>query len=296
MHRTHVEDHTMGRTLQNLISKKHGSSVSGWACKMCMDACSTCVFKRRKRTRVAGLRPILTKNFGTRGQIDLIDYSATPDGPCKCLLTYCDHGIKIANARPLTTKHLMAVASALQSMFGVTGSPDILQSDNGGEFANIAQSSKTMHFTQEELQLIITYCHEIWPGVKQVTGTPRHSPSNGGIENFNKTMEGKVNNWILEMNSTAWVVGCFYVAWRINTEIVRSLRNRSPYELLTGQKPNQGLSTLPMHPQLLANHQSDSHLQSALNLPANLAIEDALVNEDSLVPVGENVAISQENE
>ena len=111
----------MGRTLQNLINKKCGSDIPGWTCKKHTDTCSTCIFRRRKRTYVAGSQPILTKNFGTRGQIDLINYSATPDGPCKCLLCYCNHRIKVANCRPLTNKDLMAVAHSLLSMFGVTG-------------------------------------------------------------------------------------------------------------------------------------------------------------------------------
>ena len=51
----------------------------------------------QKRARVTGLHPILIKNFDTRGQIDLIDYSTTPNGPYKYLLTYHDHSIKIAN-------------------------------------------------------------------------------------------------------------------------------------------------------------------------------------------------------
>ena len=151
-HDTHAGDHPIDRTLCNLINKKCGSSIPGWVCKMRADSCSACAFKHIKRTRVAGLRPILTKNFGTRGQIDLIYYSATPDGPRKCLLACCDHGMKIANAKPLTAKHLIAAAHGLLSVFAVMGPLDLLQSDNGGEFLNIARSSKTMNLNEQELQ------------------------------------------------------------------------------------------------------------------------------------------------
>ena len=58
---------------------------------------------------------------------------------------------------------------------------------------------------------------------------------------------------MLQMNSLVWSIGYFYAVQQISTEIIRSLENESPYELLTGKKLNQGLSTLPMHPKLLAN-------------------------------------------
>ena len=45
IHETHEGDYQMGRTLQNPINKKHGSSVIGWACKYCVDTCSMHVFK-----------------------------------------------------------------------------------------------------------------------------------------------------------------------------------------------------------------------------------------------------------
>ena len=72
------------------------------------------------------MHPILGKNFGVREEIDLIDYSVTPNRLYKYLLTYCDHSIKIANAQPLTNKHLITIACALLSIFGATGPLDIL--------------------------------------------------------------------------------------------------------------------------------------------------------------------------
>ena len=100
-----------------------------------------CVFKQRKTVKVAGLRPALTKNFGIQGQVDLIDYAATPDGPCKCLLNYQDHTIKLAYTKPLTSRSLVTITYALLTIFTVIGPPSILQSDDAGEFSNIAYNS-----------------------------------------------------------------------------------------------------------------------------------------------------------
>ena len=64
----------------------------------------------------------------------------------------------------------------------------------------------------------------------------------------------------------------------MNAEIARFLRNKSPHELLVGQKLNQGLSTLPMHPKLLTNLRSEAHLLSCLGILDYIAIKDAQVN------------------
>ena len=69
---------------------------------------------------------------------------------------------------------------------------------------------------------------------KQITGALRHSASNRGIETFSKIFEGKMNDWILEMNSLAWAIEYFYAVQRINVEIIRSLGNKLLCELLAG--------------------------------------------------------------
>jgi hypothetical protein len=33
---------------------------------------------------------------------------------------------------------------------------------------------------------------DLWPGCKMITGSARHSESNGGVERFNKTIQDKV--------------------------------------------------------------------------------------------------------
>ena len=40
----------------------------------------------------AGHTPIVTTGFGSRGQLDLIDFQSMPDGQFKWLATYRDHG------------------------------------------------------------------------------------------------------------------------------------------------------------------------------------------------------------
>ena len=52
-----------------------------------------------------------------------------------------------------------------------------------------------------------------------------------------------------------------------------------------GQKPNQGLSALLMHKDLLVKFQTEAHLQSALNLQSSVVIEEGCINEMSFALV-----------
>ena len=89
---------------------------------MLADKYSKCICKCCNSTKVARHRPVLVKNFSTRVKINLIDYSDTSDKPCKCLLIYWNHRIKIVNARSLTEKYFMAVTCALLSAMIITAS------------------------------------------------------------------------------------------------------------------------------------------------------------------------------
>jgi hypothetical protein len=84
---------------------------------------------------VAGIKNIVTKGFGVRGQVDLINFQSMPHGEFKFLLNYIDHGIKKLTSTPLVVKHVLSMAVALQAIFTEQGPPNILQADNGGKFS-----------------------------------------------------------------------------------------------------------------------------------------------------------------
>ena len=77
-----------------------------------------------------------------------------------------------------------------------------------------------------------------------------------------------------ENNSTKWSIGALFVQWRINTLIVRSMGNKSPYELLTGQRPRRGISSLPIDKELLTSLKNEAQLNNLLGIPENAVIEN----------------------
>ena len=89
----------------------------------------------------AGLRPIITRGFNVRGQVDLIDFQSMPNGKFRILLNYIDHGIKFLFSIPIVRKRASCIAIALYQIFTVFRPPMILQSDNGSEFHGSAMNA-----------------------------------------------------------------------------------------------------------------------------------------------------------
>ena len=120
-------------------------------------------------TKGVVVRPILSKEFSVRGQVDLIDMQSLPHGSFKWIMVYQDHLTKFVVIRPLTSKRAADVAYQLMDIFLLFGVPHILQSDNGSEFT--AQ--------------IISDLKELWPELVIVHGKPCHPPSQGSVERAN---------------------------------------------------------------------------------------------------------------
>lgn len=73
---------------------------------------------------------------------------------------------------------------------------------------------------------VITEIRKLWPECMMVTGTPRHSESNGGAEKVNCTVQQKLHAWMRLNNSTCWSTGCSKVAWQVtNTQYHHTVRN-----------------------------------------------------------------------
>ena len=133
----HIPDHPKGLTLYHRVSNKY-CNVPRNACKLFTETCPKCIERIDKRKSIAGHQLILTHGFGSRGQIDLVDFQNMPDGNFKFLLNYLDHGTKIAYSTALVSKRAASVALVLMDIFTLFGPPSILQADNGREFYGAA--------------------------------------------------------------------------------------------------------------------------------------------------------------
>jgi hypothetical protein len=142
--RAHGQDHTKGRTLYACLGEQF-KNIGCKLCKMFTDMCSICITRMKRNRPVTGIKPIITHAFGTRGQVDLIDFQSMPNGNFSFLLNYIDHGVKFLFSIPLTPKHASCIAVGLLEIFTVVGPPMILQSDNGNEFNTVAMTRKQVN-------------------------------------------------------------------------------------------------------------------------------------------------------
>ena len=66
-------------------------------------------------------------------------------------------------------------------------------------------------------------------------------------------------------STTRWSVGCKLVQWQYNTQIHRTVGNKSPYQLCFGQLPRCGISNLPLSSELLDTLHTEDELNALLH-------------------------------
>ena len=98
--------------------------------------------------------PLLSRDFGSRSQVDLIDMQSSPQSHFKWIIVYQCHLTRFCIIRPVTSKRAAEVAFQLLDICLLFGAPAILQSDSGSEFT--AQ--------------VIRELNELWPQLTMVHG------------------------------------------------------------------------------------------------------------------------------
>ena len=264
------------------VSDFYGTSVKRDACLAFVKCCPHCIQARPRKPKAAGHKPIRTKGFASRGQVDLIDFQSFPDRDFKWLLVYVDHGIKFCQLVPLTSKRADGVAVALLKIFSTIGAPAILQSDNGREFSNVAGSGTLRSFNDGDLFSVIHALSDLWPECKLVKGRARHSESNGGVERLNQTVQRRMAAWMSTTGSRSWSVGCLLVQWVVNTSWHATIKT-TPYELMFGQPPRCGISQLPFSENFISRLSTEQELMAALSsMHARNPAESADDDDESL--------------
>ncbi|KAK6178643.1 hypothetical protein SNE40_011172 [Patella caerulea] len=183
------------------VNKKY-ANITREALEIFKSYCQECQ-KKRKRPKTKGVvvRPILTKEFASRAQVDLIDMQSMAQNSFKWIMVYQDHLTKFVILRALTSKRAAEVAHNLLDIFLLVGAPSILQSDNGSEFTAEVIS---------ELKLV-------WPRLVMVHGKPRHPQSQGSVERANGDIKDMLVAWMGDNNTNDWSVGIKFVQFQKNS-------------------------------------------------------------------------------
>ena len=188
--KAHVETRHGGRDILRKSLEKYGN-ITQEIIVMFLSLCEECQLKSRKIRKGIVVQPIVSKDFNSRAQMDLIDMQSSSDGVYKFILVYQDHLTKFIDLKPLKSKKSEEVAEHLIDIFCDKGAPHVLQTENGRGFCN--------QKIQEVLQKLLD--------CKFVQGKPRHSQSQGSIERANRDIQDILTCWLKDNNTSEWTKG-----------------------------------------------------------------------------------------
>ena len=224
-----------------------------------------------------GNTPIRSTRVMERVQIDLIVLtSALPEknNDYKYILTVKDHFSRYVWLEALRRKRVVDVVAFLRRVFDEFGCPTILQSDNGGEFRNLAQSrgelqasvnaklAKSGHgplrieldhtsmahigFSELDMLGIVASFKLLWPTIVQVHGSVNASSTQGSVENANQMVQRLLYEieraWSAKYPADVgrWLIHLSSVAKLINAKL--SWNNTvSPFQVMFNRQPTQQL-------------------------------------------------------
>ena len=114
--------------------RRQFANINREAIRIFGSNCDQCILKR-KRSEISKLvaKPILSADFNSRGQVDLVDFQSVHHNEYKWIMHYQDHFTKFSVLRPLKSKRANEVAYNLLDIFHLLGARHILQSDHGRE-------------------------------------------------------------------------------------------------------------------------------------------------------------------
>ena len=99
-------------------------------------------------------------------------------------------------------------------------------------------SIRSDHGTEFDNHMFDEYCRA--KGVDHNFSTPRTPQQNGVVEKMNRTLEGMARTMLLwsGLPRSFWAEAVNTACYTHNRAMIRSILNKTPYELLRGRKPN----------------------------------------------------------
>ena len=201
------------------------------------ELCVSCMHKNPvTKPQRGSRRPILSRYFRLRFQIDLIDFrklrKRDPFGVMmRWILTVKDHATGFVFICALPRKRARLVAYKLQEYFGTIGYPIIFHTDNGKEFT---------------AKVILRFLRQLNPNIITVTGRPRRPNDQGSVESMNKLVKRVLNSTLVERRLVGenpnWTEVLGSVAATINSASGRGRNDVPAYTAVYGQTYDHDIS------------------------------------------------------
>jgi hypothetical protein len=198
-----------------------------------LKMCLICMKKNLiTRTFKGSCKPIFSKSFCDRFQLDIVNFQALrkldPFGVLmRWVLTIKDHATGLMYLCALPRKHPDLVTYKLQEIFGVIGYPKIFHMDIGKEFT---------------AKLILQFLGAMNPNILTVTFCPRGPHGQFSIENMNKFVTRVLGMVLAERRlageNPSWTEVLGSIAATINLQHGCGKNNVSSYKAVCGHKFN----------------------------------------------------------
>jgi len=188
--------HIRGHRTQDIEQQVHHLCIGmprKYVVRRFIEHCATCKAQQRLDHKRKQVKPIRSQSIRERYVVDLIEMppeQVEHDGTYKYILVQVDHYSRLRWTAPLKTKHASVVNKLLVDWWATDGKPDILQSDNGLEFA------------AEEIKELAAK----W-GVRKRHSRPYKPSTNGSVERANRDVEERLAVWTREHPEQGWVAG-----------------------------------------------------------------------------------------
>ncbi|XP_025423809.1 KRAB-A domain-containing protein 2-like [Sipha flava] len=222
LHEAHLSIGHGGRSrMEHVLNSKY-KNITRETIMLYLGSCEFCQKKSSTSKNRLEVKHSAPEEKNSRCcEIGVIDMQTQPDGNYKFILVYQDHLTKFVNLRPLTHQRAHGeVACALLDIFTIFGAPTILQSDNGGKFANE----------------VIEELWNTWKDLKMILKKPRHSQSQGSVEHDSQEVKLMLGTWLQNNKTKKWSEGLKLVQLMKNRSFHRGIKC-SPYEAMFVSKP-----------------------------------------------------------
>lgn len=199
--------------------------------EMCEEWKKRCDICKRtepiKKKAQPPLMPIDGKDTFHHVQLDLIDYNNKRAGPNKEYGYIChviDHVSTYHYTEAIREKSAIEVLHVLRKFFAVFGFPNVVHSDNGGEFRN------------SEIQKYLEH-HQI----QFVHGKPYTPQTQGKVERANRTLKEVIRKLVAESRNTkSWFDVMYEATLCVNTNLSRAIRKSPYHHVFCMDPPNVG--------------------------------------------------------
>ena len=224
----HLNGHLGQERTWEYCRTKYWNVTQDHAKHYCMT-CFTCMKKNPVTSKVKGsIKPIFSKSFRDRFQVDLIDFcrlrKRDPFGVLmRWAMTLKDHATGLTHNCALQRKQAHLIAYKLQEIFGFIGYPKKFHTDNGKEFT---------------AKCVLQLLWNLNPNIVTVTDHLRRPRNQESVKNVNKLVERILGTILAERRLASqnpnWTELLGSVAAAINSQCGQCKNDVSAYETVYG--------------------------------------------------------------